>query len=72
MDSILSQRNAVTEGVHTARSTLELAKKYAVDMPITEAVYKCLHEGLAVDDAIEQMLNRPFKYKLSGKESRKK
>lgn len=72
MESILSQRNAVTEGVHTARSTLELAKKHAVDMPITEAVYKCLHEGMTVDEAIEQMLNRPFKYNIKGKETRKK
>ena len=72
MESILSQRNAVTEGVHTARSTLKLAKQYAVDMPITEAVYKCLHEDLSVEDAIEQMLNRPFKYNIKGKETRKK
>lgn len=72
MESILSNRSAVTEGVHTARATLDLAKKYAVDMPITEAVYKCLHEGLPVDDAIEQMLNRPFKYNITGKETRKK
>ena len=72
MESILSQRNAVTEGVHTAQSTLALAKKFAVDMPITEAVYKCLHEGLSVDEAIEQMLNRPFKYNMKGKETRKK
>ena len=72
MESILSQRNAVTEGVHTAQSTLALAEKYAVDMPITSAVYKCLHEGMAVDDAIEQMLNRPFKYDMAGKETRKK
>ncbi len=61
MDSILSQRNAVTEGVHTARSTLALAEKYDVDMPITMAVYQCLHERMPVDEAIEAMLNRPFK-----------
>lgn len=72
MDSILSARNAVTEGVHTAKSTLALAKRYAVDMPITEAVYKCLHESLPIEEAIEQMLNRPFKYNIKGKETRKK
>jgi len=71
MESILSQRNAVTEGVHTAQSTLDLAKKYAVDMPITEAVYKCLHENLPIEEAIEQMLNRPFKYNITDKETRK-
>lgn len=61
MDEILSQRNAVTEGVHTAGSTLALAQKYGVEMPITEAVYKCLHEGLPVDQAIDDMLSRPLK-----------
>lgn len=72
MEEILSTRNAVTEGVHTAKATLRLAKKYAVDMPITEAVYRCLHENLPVDDAIEEMLNRPFKYNITGKETRKR
>lgn len=71
MESILSQRNAVTEGVHTAKATLDLAKQNAVDMPITEAVYKCLHEGLSIEEAIEDMLNRPFKYDMKGKERRK-
>ena len=65
MEDILKNRNAVTEGVHTAKATLELARQNAVDMPITEAVYKCLHEGLGIDDAIEEMLNRPFKYEIT-------
>ena len=62
MEEVLGNRNAVTEGVFTAASTLALAKQYAVDMPITEAVNKCLNEGVSIDDAIEDMLNRPFKY----------
>lgn len=65
LEDILGQRNAVTEGVHTAQSTLALAKKHAVDMPITEAVNKCLNEGMGIDEAIEEMLNRPFKYEMS-------
>ncbi len=67
LEDILGSRNAVTEGVHTATSTLALAKQHAVDMPITEAVNKCLNEGLPIDEAIEEMLNRPFKYEMSGK-----
>lgn len=62
LEEILGPRKAVTEGVYTAKSTLELAKKYAVDMPITSAVNKCLNEGMSIDDAIDQMLNRPFRY----------
>jgi glycerol-3-phosphate dehydrogenase (NAD(P)+) len=61
MDDILKTRNAVTEGVHTAQSALALAKKHNVDMPITDAVYRCLHGELSVDDAIKDMLSRPFK-----------
>lgn len=67
MEEILGARNAVTEGVHTAKSTLALARKNAVDMPITEAVNKCLNEGMPLDQAIEEMLNRPFKYEMVSK-----
>lgn len=62
LEEILGSRNAVTEGVHTAESTLALAKRYAVDMPITEAVNDCLSGKKTIDEAIEDMLNRPFKY----------
>jgi len=62
LEEILGPRKAVTEGVYTAKSTLELAKGYAVDMPITYAVNQCLNEGLSIDEAIDEMLNRPFRY----------
>ena len=62
LEEILGSRNAVTEGVHTAASTLALAKRHAVDMPITEAVNDCLSGEKTIDEAIEDMLNRPFKY----------
>ncbi len=62
LEEILGSRNAVTEGVHTAKSTLSLAKKHAVDMPITQAVDDCLSGKKTIDEAIEDMLNRPFKY----------
>lgn len=67
LEEILGPRKEVTEGVHTVRSTLSLAKKHAVDMPISEAVAHLLDEGHSVDDAIEEMLNRPFGYEISGK-----
>ena len=62
LKEILGDRIAVTEGVHTTKSTLALAKKNAVDMPIVEAVNQCLNEGLSIDDAINDMLKRPFRY----------
>ncbi len=62
LEDILGSRNAVTEGVHTANSALALAKNYAVDMPIIQAVNDCLSGAKTLDQAIEDMLNRPFKY----------
>lgn len=62
LEEILGDRNSVTEGIKTAEATLKLAKRNAVDMPITEAVHNCLSNGMSIDDAIEDMLNRPFKY----------
>jgi glycerol-3-phosphate dehydrogenase (NAD(P)+) len=59
LKDILAGRKEVTEGVHTAKAALELAKKYKVDMPIASAINKCLNENLPVDKAIEELLSRP-------------
>ena len=59
-DEILGPRKAVTEGVYTAQSAFELAKRHNVELPITKAVNQCLNEGLSVDVAIKEMLNRPL------------
>lgn len=67
LDNILKTRNSVTEGIYTAEATLALAKKNAVDMPITEAVAKALNGALSIEQAIEEMLNRPFKYEIKTK-----
>jgi glycerol-3-phosphate dehydrogenase (NAD(P)+) len=63
-DEILGARKSVTEGVTTAKSAIELAKKYNVDMPITAAVNKCVNENLSADKAIEELLNRPLKEEI--------
>lgn len=65
LEQVLGPRKEVTEGVYTARATLELAKKYKIDMPITRAVSQCLNDGLPVDKAIEELLNRPMKEESS-------
>jgi len=67
LEKIMKSRNSVTEGVYTAEATLALAKKNAVDMPITEAVAKALSGDLTIEEAIEEMLNRPFKYEMKHK-----
>jgi glycerol-3-phosphate dehydrogenase (NAD(P)+) len=49
------------EGVSAAKETLLLAKRYGVDMPITEQTYKVLYEGLAPLTAVQNLLAREQK-----------
>jgi glycerol-3-phosphate dehydrogenase (NAD(P)+) len=49
------------EGVSAAKETFLLAKKYAIDMPITEQTYKVLYEGLDPRTAVQNLLAREQK-----------
>lgn len=55
---ILKQLGHVAEGVPTSREVLRLAEKIGVDMPITRAVCRVLHDSLAPRDALEELLKR--------------
>jgi len=48
----------VAEGVAAARAVHALAATFGVDMPICEAVYRVLYEGLAPRSAVESLLAR--------------
>lgn len=55
---ILDELGHVAEGVRTARSVLSIAKRVAIDMPITRAVCDVLDGAHAPRDAVEQLLAR--------------
>ncbi|MHA1536215.1 MAG: NAD(P)H-dependent glycerol-3-phosphate dehydrogenase [Alphaproteobacteria bacterium] len=61
LDEILGARRSVAEGVHTAASVTALAAKLDVEMPICAGVNAILHQGAAVEEAIEALLTRPFR-----------
>ena len=61
VEEILSERIAVTEGFHTAKALRVMAKNNAVDMPISRAVYEFLHEGTAIKEVIQKVLDRPLR-----------
>jgi glycerol-3-phosphate dehydrogenase len=56
----MGERQSVTEGVHTAEALKKLAYSNAVDMPIAETVYQCLCEDMPLNEAKNQLLDRPF------------
>ena len=61
LQDILGERRAVTEGVATAGSVVELAEKHGVDMPIAQAVNRIVNQGADVGATIAEVLARPFR-----------
>lgn len=53
--------DSVVEGVTTAESVLALAKRYNIEMPITEAVHSVVVEGKSVQTAIHDLMTRQLK-----------
>ena len=64
LKEILDQTRSVAEGVATAESAFELSKKYNIEMPIIEQVYRVLYKDkdpvLAVKDLLERSLKTEF------------
>lgn len=55
---VLSQTKMVVEGVATTKSVYELSKRYKVEMPITEEIYKVLYEDKNPGDAVRGLMTR--------------
>jgi glycerol-3-phosphate dehydrogenase (NAD(P)+) len=54
------------EGVLAAKETYLLAKKYGIDMPITEQVFKVLYEELSPTLAVQNLLSRELRCESGG------
>lgn len=61
LEQILAKSKDVAEGVPTTKAAIALAKKYKVEMPITEEIYKVLFENKNIDKAIMDLMTRPLK-----------
>lgn len=66
LTDILSQTKMVAEGVTTAESAYELSKRYNIEMPIIEQVYKVLYEDKAPADAVNDLMSRSLKAEFYG------
>jgi glycerol-3-phosphate dehydrogenase (NAD(P)+) len=58
---ILESMSSVAEGVPTARSALNLARKLGVDTPIIEQVHAMVHEGKDARRAVIDLISRDSK-----------
>ncbi len=61
LKDILDQTISVIEGVATAESAFELSRKYNVEMPIVEEVYKILYKDKNPAHAVKDLLSRALK-----------
>jgi len=61
LKQIQSEMTMIAEGVRTTASVVELARKYNVEMPITEGVHGILFEGVPPLDAVQQLMMRSAK-----------
>lgn len=58
---IISDMRQVAEGVKTARSAHNLAKRERIEMPITDMVYRMLYEDLPAQEAVVGLMSRSLK-----------
>jgi glycerol-3-phosphate dehydrogenase (NAD(P)+) len=58
LDEVLENMGMVVEGVRTTKAAHQLARKFEVSMPITEALYGVLFEGKDVKDSVDLLMSR--------------
>jgi len=68
LEDVERTMNMVAEGVNTTRAAMTLARRYDVEMPITEQIYEVLFEGKDIQQAIKEMLLRDPKREMEGLE----
>jgi len=61
LEEITSGTRAVAEGVRTTKSTVQLAHRLGIEMPIAEKMYAVLYEGLRPQEALTDLMERKLK-----------
>jgi glycerol-3-phosphate dehydrogenase (NAD(P)+) len=61
IEDVVSGMRMIAEGVKTTKSTVALARKLNIEMPIAEKMYSVLYEGRRPQDAIHDLMERRLK-----------
>ena len=59
LEQITYDMQNVIEGLETTRAAVELGELLGVELPITQAIYKILFEGMQPQQGIQELMNRP-------------
>lgn len=64
INEAIEEVGMVVEGIKTTNSAFKLAKKYNIDMPITEELYKVLYEEKNVNKSVPNLMGRDKKHEM--------
>jgi len=64
LQEVLDGMDMVAEGVRTSRSARDLARKWEVEMPITDQVFDILYRGKDPREAVRDLMTRELKPEL--------
>lgn len=60
-DDAVASLGQVAEGAYTVRAIVENSKKFNVELPIAESVYRVLYEDESPQTMVKELLSRPLK-----------
>ena len=61
LEEIVGSMKMVAEGIKTTNAAVDLAKRYSVEMPISDQMFQVLHFGVSPRDAIQRLMERSLK-----------
>jgi glycerol-3-phosphate dehydrogenase (NAD(P)+) len=61
LDEIVRSMNMVAEGIKTTNAAVDLARRHAVEMPISEQMFQMLNFGLSPREGIQRLMERSLK-----------
>lgn len=61
IDDILKELGSVAEGVKTSKAICELAKKYNIEVPVSNAIYEAVYTDITPQALLEKLMNRKLK-----------
>ena len=71
VDEIIASMDEVAEGVKTINIVKQLSESNGFRCPITETLYKILHQEMTINDAHQYLMNFPFRAEIDFLDSAK-
>ena len=66
LSQVLEEMDQIAEGILTTKSVCKLAKKYNVDMPITNEIFNVLYKDKDPMKAVRELMLREPKSEIEG------